>query len=72
MSQLDALLNPRSVAVVGASADPHKTSGRPISYLLKHGFSGDIYPVNPKASEIQGRTAIVCIECAASQSSARL
>lgn len=54
MSQLDALLNPRSVAVVGASADPHKTSGRPISYLLKHGFSGDIYPVNPKASEIQG------------------
>ena len=39
------LLNPRSVAVIGASADPTKTSGRPVSYLVKHGFSGAIYPV---------------------------
>lgn len=51
---MDALLNPKSVAVIGASADPSKTSGRPVSYLLKHGFTGDIYPVNPKATEIQG------------------
>lgn len=51
---MNALLNPKSVAVIGASADPSKTSGRPVSYLLKHGFSGDIYPVNPKATEIQG------------------
>ncbi|MBV1788660.1 acetate--CoA ligase family protein [Marinobacterium sp. D7] len=56
MKQLDALLNPKSIAVIGASADPNKTSGRPISYLLKHGFSGAIYPVNPKATEIQGLT----------------
>ncbi|SFG88833.1 acetate--CoA ligase family protein [Pseudomonas sp. NFACC45] len=52
--QLHALLNPKSIAVIGASADTHKTSGRPVSYLLKHGFGGDIYPVNPKATEIQG------------------
>ena len=45
---------PRSVAVVGASADPAKTSGRPVAYLRKHGFQGAIYPVNPKASEIDG------------------
>ncbi|QXO17043.1 acetate--CoA ligase family protein [Vibrio ostreae] len=51
---MDALLNPKSVAVIGASADPRKTSGRPVSYLIKHGFAGDIYPVNPKATEIQG------------------
>jgi acyl-CoA synthetase (NDP forming) len=46
------LLQPRSVAVIGASADPSKTSGRPIAYLLKHGFAGRIFPVNPKADRL--------------------
>lgn len=54
MSGLLKLLRPRSVAVVGASADPAKTSGRPVGYLRRHGFQGRIYPVNPKASEIDG------------------
>ncbi|HCQ47126.1 MAG TPA: 6-carboxyhexanoate--CoA ligase, partial [Achromobacter sp.] len=54
MSGIQKLLRPRSVAVVGASADPAKTSGRPVAYLQKHGFDGRIYPVNPKASEIGG------------------
>jgi acyl-CoA synthetase (NDP forming) len=62
MKQLDALLNPKSVAVIGASADPTKTSGRPVSYLIKHGFSGAIYPVNPKAAEIQGLTCYADVE----------
>ncbi|MGO4332229.1 acetate--CoA ligase family protein [Cupriavidus sp. 2TAF22] len=48
------LLKPRSVAVIGASADPAKTSGRPVSYLTRHGFSGAIYPVNPKVDAIDG------------------
>ncbi len=54
MSGLSRLLQPQSVAVVGASADPAKTSGRPVGYLRKHGFQGRIYPINPKASEIDG------------------
>jgi len=54
MNGLQKLLRPRSVAVVGASADPAKTSGRPVAYLQKHGFLGRIYPVNPKAVEIAG------------------
>jgi len=62
MKQLDALLNPKSIAVIGASADPSKTSGRPVSYLLKHGFSGAIYPVNPRATEIQGLTCYASVE----------
>lgn len=62
MKQLDALLNPKSIAVIGASADPNKTSGRPISYLLKHGFGGAIYPVNPKATEIQGLPCYASVE----------
>ncbi|MPS76513.1 MAG: CoA-binding protein [Achromobacter sp.] len=54
MNGIEKLLRPRSVAVVGASADPAKTSGRPVAYLQKHGFDGRIYPINPKASEIAG------------------
>ncbi|MDQ7972908.1 MAG: acetate--CoA ligase family protein [Rhodocyclaceae bacterium] len=46
------MLSPRSVAVIGASADPKKTSGRPVAYLHKHGFSGRILPVNPKVDRV--------------------
>lgn len=49
---ISRLLQPRSVAVIGASADPAKTAGRPVGYLLKHGFPGAIYPVNPKVDRI--------------------
>lgn len=52
MEALARLLQPRSVAVIGASGDPAKTAGRPVSYLLKHGFGGSIYPVNPKLDRI--------------------
>ncbi|MBH5398756.1 acetate--CoA ligase family protein [Bradyrhizobium sp. CNPSo 4010] len=54
MSAIERLIRPRSIAVIGASADPSKTSGRPVSYLQKHGFAGAIYPVNPKVAEIGG------------------
>jgi acyl-CoA synthetase (NDP forming) len=54
VSGLERLLRPRSVAVIGASADATKTSGRPIAYLLKHGFIGAIYPVNPRTDRIAG------------------
>lgn len=49
---ISKLLSPRSVAVIGASADPKKTTGRPVAYLQKHGFSGRIMPVNPKVEKI--------------------
>jgi acetate---CoA ligase (ADP-forming) len=52
MDAISRLLKPRSVAIIGASADATKTSGRPVSYLVKHGFSGEIYPVNPKVAHI--------------------
>lgn len=54
MNIITRLMRPQRVAVIGASADITKTAGRPVSYLLKHGFSGDVYPVNPKATEICG------------------
>lgn len=54
MDAISRLIKPRSVAIIGASADATKTAGRPVSYLVKHGFAGDIFPVNPKASRIGG------------------
>lgn len=54
MNAIQRLVTPRSVAVIGASADPAKTAGRPVSYLRKHGFRGAIYPVNPKVQSIDG------------------
>ncbi|RZS86654.1 acetate--CoA ligase family protein [Pigmentiphaga kullae] len=52
MDAISRLLRPRSVAVIGASADAGKTSGRPVAYLLKHGYDGRILPVNPRVGQI--------------------
>ena len=54
---LDSMLRPRSVAVLGASADPTRIGGRPIDYMLKQRFPGSILPVNPNRAEIQGLRA---------------
>jgi acyl-CoA synthetase (NDP forming) len=54
MSAIGALLRPRSVAIIGASADATKMTGRPVGYLQKYGFDGDIWPVNPRAETIAG------------------
>jgi acyl-CoA synthetase (NDP forming) len=52
--RLDPLLRPTSVAVVGASARPESMGDWALSNLLKGGFSGAIYPVNPRYAELQG------------------
>ncbi|HKM62785.1 MAG TPA: acetate--CoA ligase family protein [Acidisphaera sp.] len=56
-SALDPLIAPRSVAVVGASDDPRRIGGRPIDFMRRTGFKGDILPVNPNRKTIQGLTA---------------
>ncbi|MCG6904962.1 MAG: acetate--CoA ligase family protein [Rhodobacter sp.] len=54
MTAIQAILNPRSVVVVGASNDPAKLTGRPIAYLQAQGYKGAIYPINPRYDEIAG------------------
>jgi acetate---CoA ligase (ADP-forming) len=48
------VLAPESIAVIGASTDARKPGGRLFSYLIKHGFPGRLYPVNPGSSEVMG------------------
>lgn len=54
---LRTVLNPKSIAVIGASENPNKIGGRPILYLSRHGYTGRIYPINPKRTEILGHKA---------------
>ena len=59
---LQSALAPRSVAVIGASDNPHKVGGRPILYLQKYGYRGAIYPVNPGRATVQGLRAFARLE----------
>lgn len=56
-ASLTPLLAPRSVAVLGASSDPTRISGRPIAYMRAQNFQGGLYPINPNRSEVQGLKA---------------
>lgn len=51
---LDALFNPKAVAVIGASSRELHIGNRIIKNLLDFGFTGPVYPINPKADEIRG------------------
>ena len=51
---LHRLFAPRSVALVGASENLDSISGRPLRLLKEHGFSGRLYPVNPRHENIDG------------------
>ncbi|MBI5587785.1 MAG: GNAT family N-acetyltransferase [Deltaproteobacteria bacterium] len=48
------LLKPRRVAVVGASRNPESVGGALLRNLLKDGFSGAVFPVNPNAESVAG------------------
>ncbi|HET7669796.1 MAG TPA: CoA-binding protein, partial [Burkholderiales bacterium] len=58
---LRSALNPASVAIVGASDNPHKVGGRPILFLKRYGYRGAIYPINPGRSTVQGLRAFPSI-----------
>ena len=49
-----AILEPRTVAVIGASRDPTSIGGRLLRNLVSYPFRGTVFPVNPAASSVQG------------------
>ncbi len=51
---LEMLSDPQSVAVIGASRNERKLGYGVLSNIIKYGYQGRIYPVNPKADEILG------------------
>jgi acyl-CoA synthetase (NDP forming) len=51
---LKSAIEPKSIAIIGASENPNKIGGRPILYMKRHGYRGAIYPINPNRTEIQG------------------
>jgi len=52
LPSLDPILRPRSIAVVGASRQPNTIGWQIVDNLLRYGFQGAVYPVNPKAEFI--------------------
>ena len=54
---LNAIMKPRAVAVVGASTRPHTIGSDLMKRLLEYGFTGPVYPVNPKGGVIEGLEA---------------
>jgi len=59
---LEPMLRPKSVAIIGASDTESRIGGRPINSMKTLGFSGDIYPINPKWETIQGLPAYAKIQ----------
>ncbi|MPZ78211.1 MAG: CoA-binding protein [Deltaproteobacteria bacterium] len=57
LAAMQRIMNPRSVAVIGASAEDGKIGNSVMKNLINGGYQGEIYPVHPKAQEILGRKA---------------
>lgn len=54
---LDAFFKPKAVAIIGASTEPAKLGYTVLANVIESGYKGNIYPINPKASEIYGHKA---------------
>ncbi len=52
--ELDPILRPRAIAVIGASTGTHALGRQILENLVNYGFRGRVYPVNPKANELLG------------------
>jgi acetyl coenzyme A synthetase (ADP forming)-like protein len=57
VTAMNRIMMPKSVAVIGASAEDGKIGNSVMKNLINGGYKGDIYPIHPKADEIMGRKA---------------
>ncbi|MCB9455252.1 MAG: acetate--CoA ligase family protein [Anaerolineaceae bacterium] len=62
MTSLNAFFRPQGVAVIGASREPGKLGHDVVRNLIAHGYTGPIYPINPRATDILGRQAYPTIQ----------
>ena len=60
---LQTILEPRAIAIVGASNNPTKRGYHALKALIDDGYSGDVYPVNPRADNILGLKAYPSLAC---------
>ena len=58
---LDMFFNPQSVAVIGASRDPTKLGYGVLHNIIRYGYEGRVYPINPKADEVLGLPAYASV-----------
>jgi acyl-CoA synthetase (NDP forming) len=56
-ADLEPMLAPRRIAVIGASTDTTKAGGSIVRYLRKHGYAGDVIAVNPSGASVDGAPA---------------
>ncbi len=56
-----SFLSPKGIAVIGASAEEHKVGHYVLKNLMTQGFTGEIFPVNPKGGEILGKKAYATV-----------
>ena len=61
MNNLDSIMKPRAIAVIGASTRAHTIGSDIMKRLQEYGFTGEIYPVNPKGGVIEGLQAYTSI-----------
>ena len=61
MTNLDKIMKPKSVAVIGASTKEHTIGSDIMKRLQEYKFNGNIYPVNPKGGIIEGLQAYTSI-----------
>jgi acetyl coenzyme A synthetase (ADP forming)-like protein len=53
--QMNRIMKPKAVAVIGASAENGKIGNSVMKNLINGGYKGEIYPIHPKADEILGK-----------------
>ena len=59
---VDRLLKPRSIAIVGASADPRSFGGFVLANLERFGYAGDVHLVSRSSAEINGRACVKTVD----------
>lgn len=59
---MKALFEPRTIAVIGASREPTKIGYKLLENIMEVGFSGKVYPVNPKGGEVLGMSIVKSLD----------